>query len=109
MAREKHLEALIQKEIGRMPGLTEKAMFGGLAWMLDGHLLCAARDDGMLVRLGKGQDAWALQIDGIVAMRLGDRPMTGWVRCGANVYDDATLRKRLISQAITFVGSLPPK
>ena len=109
MARERHLEALIQKDLGPMPGLTEKAMFGGLAWMLDGHLLCAARDDGMLVRLGKGQDAWALRIDGVMPMRVGDRPMTGWVRCGPNVYDDATLRKRLISQAITFVGSLPPK
>lgn len=84
-------------------------MFGGWAWLLRGNLLCGARDDGMLVRLGKGRDAWALQIKGIVPMLSRGRTMHGWVRCGPEVYGEETLRKKLLSRAVEFVRSLPEK
>lgn len=109
MARDKGLEELIHAELGQLPGISGKAMFGGWAWLLRGHLLCAARHDGMLVRLGKGLDAWALEIDGVVPMRSGGRIMQGWIRCGPDVYDDAALRERLLSCAIEFTRSLPDK
>ena len=53
-------------------------MFGGCARLLHGHLLCGARADGMLVRLGKDLDAWALEIDGVVSMMSRGRVMQGW-------------------------------
>lgn len=55
-------------------------MFGGRMWLLHGNLLCGAREEGMLVRLGKGQDAWALEVDGIEPMYPGTRRMRAWVR-----------------------------
>ena len=45
MTRDKGLEALINDELDSVSGLTEKAMFGGWAWLLHGNLLCGARDD----------------------------------------------------------------
>lgn len=109
MARDEGLEELIRGELATIAGLREKAMFGGIAWLLDGHLLCAARDDGMLVRLGKGCDGWALKMAGVRPMINGGRPMTGWVRATESAFGDDALRARLIENALQFVRSLPPK
>jgi hypothetical protein len=91
------------------PGLTQKAMFGGEAWIINGNLLCAARDDGMVVRLGKDNDGWALQISGIVPMITHGRLMSGWVRADAEAFGDDALRHRLLDAALTFVRGLPAK
>ena len=84
-------------------------MFGGLAWLLNGHLLCGARQDGMLVRLGKGCDAWALALPGIVPMISRGRPMQGWVRAEPLAFGDDDLRGMLLRAAIGFVGAMPAK
>ena len=107
--RDRGLEELIYDELSSEPGITEKGMFGGWAWLLDGKLLCCARDDGMLVRLGKGNDEWALQTHGIVPMISGTRRMHGWVRADPEGYGDDKLRRKLITCALAFVGSLPVK
>ncbi|MCV9961081.1 TfoX/Sxy family protein [Pararhizobium sp. BT-229] len=109
MSRDAGLEELIRQELGERPGLSEKPMFGGLAFLLDGNLLCGARHDGMLVRLGKGNDGWALALAGIELMVMGDRQMNGWVRACEKAYGEDALRRRLISAAIDFVERLPGK
>lgn len=109
MSRDAGLEELIRQELGERPGLTEKSMFGGLAFLLDGNLLCGARNDGMLVRLGKGNDGWALALAGIELMVMGDNRMNGWVRAGPAAFGDDALRKRLLDSALAYVLSLPPK
>jgi hypothetical protein len=109
MARDEGLEELIEAELDNVGGLSQKAMFGGLCWMLHGNLLCAARDDGLLVRLGKGHEGWAIATDDIVPMISGKRPMSGWVRAGPDAYGDDALRRRLLDAALTFVRTLPAK
>ncbi len=109
MARDLGLEELIEAKLEDLHGLVRKRMFGGLAWMLDGHLLCGASDRGMLVRLGKGNDGWALEIDDIAAMVMSGRRMEGWVRAGPDAYGDDALRQRLLNGAIAFVRTLPPE
>lgn len=64
MARDEGLEALLSEDLQDERGLSEKAMFGGVAWLLNDHLLCGARADGLLIRLGKDKDAWALALPG---------------------------------------------
>ena len=109
MARDAGLEELIRNELP--PGLrvTEKPMFGGLAWLLDGNLLVGARNDGMLARLGKGADDWALALPDVEPMISAGRTMSGWVRAGPEAWGDDALRARLIAAALTFVKDLPPK
>jgi hypothetical protein len=109
MARDRGLEELILDDIGSLPGLSDKKMFGGLAWMLDGHLLCGARDVGMMVRLGKGNDGWALDLPDVAPMVMSGKQMPGWVRAGPDACADDDLRKRLLDAAIAFVRTLPPK
>ncbi len=84
-------------------------MFGGWAWLLNGNLVCGAREDGMLARLGKGRDGWALALAG---HRPDDLARTGDVGLGARgtpAYGDDALRQRLLSAALEFVRSLPGK
>lgn len=107
--RDPGLEELVRDDLGPLPGLSDKKMFGGLAWLLDGHLLCGARDVGLMVRLGKGNDAWALEHPDIGPMVMQGRAMSGWVRAGLDTCADDELRKRLLDAAVAFVRTLPPK
>jgi hypothetical protein len=109
MARDLGLEDLIREDLPRELALTEKAMFGGWAWLLNGNLLIGARSDGMLARLGKGNDAWALGLPDVSRMISRGRTMNGWVRAGPSAYGDDAVRTRLIEAALSFVRRLPPK
>ena len=109
MARNKVLEELLGDDLAQVRGITEKAMFGGWAWLLEGNLLCGARNDGMLARLGKGNDAWALAMPGIEPMMMQGRQMHGWVRAAPKVYEVDKLRRKLLKAALDFTQSLPKK
>ena len=109
MARDEGLEELLRADLEAVRGLTEKAMFGGRAWLMNGNLLCGARDDGLLARLGADKDGWALQTPGVAPMISRGRPMRGWVRAAPEAYGDDALRRKLIDAALAFVRTLPGK
>jgi TfoX N-terminal domain len=109
LTRDRGLEELLREDLAAELGLTETSMFGGWAWLLDGRLLCGARDDGMLVRLGRDRDGWALAMPDVVPMMSGRRRMHGWVRAGPSAFGDDRLRRRLIDAALAFARSLPAK
>ena len=109
MARDKGLEELLENALEGVGGLTQKAMFGGMAWLLHGNLLCGARQDSLLVRLGKDRDGWALKQPGIELMVSNGRPMNGWVRASAEVYGNDALRTKLLKAALEFNRTLPRK
>lgn len=109
MARDEGLEFILRNDLATQGGLSDKAMFGGWAWLLRGNLLCGARDDGMLVRLGKGNDGWALKLPHVGPMMSRGRPMSGWVRAGPEAYGDDEIRRRLLAAATAFVETLPSK
>lgn len=109
MARDAGFEELLRECIEGELGLTEKSMFGGWAWLLNGNLLCGARKDGVLARLGKDRDGWALAVPDVVPMVSGGRRMHGWVRAGPEALGDDGFRRRLIDAALAFVRTLPAK
>ena len=109
MPRDKGLEELLNGTLGSIPGLTQKAMFGGWAWLLHGNLLCGARTGSMLVRLGKDNEAWALKVRGVAPMMMRERRMYGWVRATPEAYANEALREKLITGALTFNRTLPKK
>src|ERR1700754_1869017 len=101
---------MVRAELEDVGGLTEKAMFGGLVWLLDGHMLCIASRRGMLARLGKGEDALAVAFREVQTRVMGDRAMPGWVRVTHEPsLEDEALRRRLIAAALSFVRTLPPR
>jgi hypothetical protein len=109
MARDPGLEELLNEDLGSPRGLSRKAMFGGWAWLLNGNLLCGARHDGLLVRIGKSNESWALKIPGVAPMVSRGRRMSGWIRAAPDAYGDDALRRKLLDAALEFSRSLPKK
>lgn len=109
MARDPGLEALMTDELADWPSIETRRMFGGMAWMYRGHLLCGARSDGILLRLGKGNDGEALKITGVAPMVMGERPMEGWVRLAPDRAADGALLADLLGRARAFVEGLPER
>ena len=77
------------------PGLVEKKMFGGIGFMLHGNMTIGTTAKGeLLVRIDPARQAEALAMPGAHQMRMGARPMTGFVAVEASgTPDDAALRR----------------
>ncbi len=83
-------------------------MFGGLCFMLDGHMLCGVHKGGGMFRIGKERSAMALRIDGVSEMEFTGRKMGGMVDVSDAVLADDERRGRLMAMAMENVQSLPP-
>jgi TfoX N-terminal domain len=61
MAFDEKLAARIRRRLGKRAGLSEKAMFGGLAFLLNGNICCGVHGAEMIVRLEPEDTARALR------------------------------------------------
>lgn len=107
MARDPGMEARLTADLTGTTGLVQTSMFGGLCRMWHGNLLCGADHTGLLFRLGKGRDLWALEPGIVQPMVMGDRRMMGWVRLPAAHAPGAALRRRLVAAAQDFAVTRP--
>jgi len=88
--------------------VTEKAMFGGVCFMLRDHMLCAASPRGYLFRIGKERSAAALSRPGVRMMKMNGRRYEGYLRVDPERCDARALREWL-NLAQEYVATLPPK
>jgi TfoX/Sxy family transcriptional regulator of competence genes len=89
--------------------ITEKKMFGGLAFLLHGHMVCGVHKGGAMVRVGKDRYDAALGLMGVTPMMFTGKPMVAMVDVAdASVEDDA-IRGTLLDMALATVRALPPK
>ena len=109
MPRDPGLEELVRSTLGDLPGLSEKAMFGGWAFLLHGKLLCGLRKDSLMLRVGPVNEAWALAIPHIVPVIMRGRRMSGYVRASSEAYVNDDTRQQLLDAAVAFTHSLPDK
>ena len=109
MAFDEALAGRIRKHLGKRGGLTEKKMFGGLAFLLKGNMCCGVSGQDLLVRLDPARTDQALAEPHVRVFDLTGRPMKGWVLVGAQgLATDAALA-RWIKLAVDYAGSLPAK
>ena len=90
------------------PGLSERKLFGGLAFMLDGHMCCGIVGDELMLRIGADAAADALEREHVRPMDFTGRAMTGMVFVAPDALRGQTLR-RWVDQAVTFARTLPPR
>jgi TfoX/Sxy family transcriptional regulator of competence genes len=108
MAYDPGLAQTLRDALADLP-ITEKKMFGGLAFLLNGHMVCGVHKGGAMVRVGKDGYAEALALKGVSPMMFTGKPMAAMVDVAdATVADDA-VRGRLLAMALTTVRALPPK
>jgi TfoX/Sxy family transcriptional regulator of competence genes len=108
MAYDEELAERIRQTMLGEPGLSERNMFGGLAFMLDGHMCFGVVGNDLMLRLGKDQAAQALEQPHVRRMDFTGRPMASMVYIAPEGLDEDTL-KHWLTQAATFARTLPPK
>ena len=81
MAYDETLAERIRELVAGQSGITEKKMFGGLAFLLHGHMsVSASGQGGLLARIDPASTADALAREQVSRMEMRGRTMDGWVR-----------------------------
>lgn len=99
----------IRAELGTRAGLTEKQMFGGIAFLLQGNVCCGVRGDEMIVRLDPEQTEKTLAEKGTRIFDITGRPMKGWILVSASALTPKSALSKWVRRGVAYAGSLPPK
>ena len=110
MAYDEELADRIRDAVAGEPGLTEKKMFGGLAFLVHGHMaVSASSKGGLLLRCDPAETAALLAPPHVDRFEMRGREMDGWLRVDPEVVatdDDLTL---WAERGLAYARSLPPK
>jgi TfoX/Sxy family transcriptional regulator of competence genes len=110
MAYDEDLADRLRELLADENGITEKKLFGGLAFLLHGNMsVSASRTGGLLVRIEPSDTEACLKRAHVTLMTMGGRTMEGWVL----VAPDGLRTKRelaaWVKRSVTFARTLPPK
>ena len=109
MAHDEKLASRLRRLLESTPDVTERKMFGGLVFMLRGHMLVGIVDRNLMVRVGPEQYVHALSQRHAKPMDFTGRPSRGMVYVQPGGVRDAAALKKWIALAESFVRSLPAK
>ena len=108
MAYNVDIAARVQKVLEGREGLTQRKMFGGIAFMLNGNMCCGVTNDDLMVRVGADGLEDALGQPHARPMDFTGRPMKGFVFVDISAVRDRVLRQ-WVQRGVTFAESLPAK
>ena len=110
MAYDEELAQRIHHLLDGEPGVTSKKMFGGLGFMVEGHMAVAAASQGSLMVRADPADGeeWT---DGasVTPMEMRGRPMAGWLLVAADALTGDDQLQLWVDRGVAFVRTLPPK
>ena len=104
-------DALARRVRNRMqdePGMSEKKMFGGLAFLTAGNMTVGVHGDDLIARIDPAAMDEALAEPGVRPFDMTGRPMRGWILVASDGLADDDL-ERWIARALSYVETLPPK
>lgn len=110
MTYETELADRIRRTLREHPEITERKMFGGLAFLLAGHMAAVASGrGGLMVRVDPDRGQASIDAGAAEPAVMRGRPMRGWLRIAtADVATEAELA-HWVEMSIAFVRTLPPK
>jgi hypothetical protein len=107
MAYDEELADRIRELVADEKGVTEKKMFGGLAFLVGGNMAVAASGQGgLLVRVDPTK-SWTGA--GVEPMVMRGKAMEGWLRVGAAQVQQKRQLAVWVRRGVTYARSLPPK
>ena len=114
MAYDERLAARIRETVSDVVAgepVEEKKMFGGLAFLLGGHMAVAASGQGgLMVRVEPAETAALLEEPGASPFEMGGRgAMDGWLRVSSEAVEDDDDLARWVDRGLAYARSLPPK
>lgn len=89
--------------------VVERKMFGGLTFVVSGHMCCGVQDDRIMVRVGPDAYERSLRHLGVKPFDVTGRPMKGMIWVEANALRSSSQLKNWVGKGLTYVRSLPPK
>lgn len=110
MAHDEDLAVRIRALLDDEPGVEERRMFGGLAFLVDGHIAVAASGrGGLMARVDPAEADGLLDRPHCEPFEMRGRPIEGWIRvAAAGVETDDALRP-WVARGLGIARSLPPR
>ena len=100
------IRAVVQAE----PGLTEKTMFGGLAFLIHGNMaVSASSKGGLLLRIDPADGESLIRQPHADRFEMRGRQMSGWLRVDAAAVETDDDLRRWVDHGVAYARSLPPK
>jgi len=91
-------------------GVTERKMFGGHAFLLNGHMAVAASgQDGLMVRVDPDETDLLVTEDGVARFEMRGRSLNGWLLVEPSAVGSDEQLRRWVDVGLEYAGSLPPK
>jgi TfoX/Sxy family transcriptional regulator of competence genes len=110
MAYDDDLAHRIREQLGDERGVTEKAMFGGLAFLLDGNMAVGISNSGeLMVRVGPDASDEALARPHTRVFDMTGRPMKGWILVSAEGFATKRQLGGWVRRGVAFTRTLPAK
>ncbi len=110
MPYDRELADRLRLSLDGEPGVTEKSMFGGLAFLVHGHMAVAASSDGgLMVRVDPADTAALVEEPGARRFAMRGREMDGWLLVDAAVVEDDVALRSWRDRGVAHARSLPPK
>lgn len=109
MAYSEELAGRIRDVMADRIDVTERKMFGGIAWLVNGHMACGTLGEDLMVRLDREDADEALREEHVRPMEFTGRPMRGFITVDAAGIEDVEDLRRWIEDGVGFAASLPPK
>jgi hypothetical protein len=110
MAYDEELADRIRAEVAGEKNLTEQKMFGGLAFLVGGHMAVAASGRGGLMLRCDPDEAEALLAEpGAHEFEMRGKAMRGWLRVDATTVADDEALATWVARGTAYARGLPPK
>jgi TfoX/Sxy family transcriptional regulator of competence genes len=110
VAYDEDLADRIRELLGGDPDVSEQKMFGGLSFLIRGHMAVAASGQGgVLVRVDPAESDRLVETSSATLMDMGGRTMRGWLRVDEDSVRTKRQLARWVGMGTTYVRSLPPK
>jgi TfoX/Sxy family transcriptional regulator of competence genes len=110
MAYDEDLANRLRELLADEGPLTEKRMFGGLAFLLHGHMsVTASRTGGLLVRIDPDDTDAALERPPTGRMEMGGRLLDGWITVAAEGVRTKRGLEPWVRRSLAYVKTLEPK
>lgn len=108
MAYDQRLADDVRARIGH-PDLTEREMFGGIAFMIAGNMAVGVSGDELMVRVGKDAHDDLVTQPGARIFDMSPRPMRGWIVVAPEGLATDPALDTWIQRGVAYAETLPPK
>jgi TfoX/Sxy family transcriptional regulator of competence genes len=110
MAYDEDLANRVRELLADEPAVTEKRMFGGLAFLVGGHMAVAASGQGgLMVRVEPGETEALVAEPHARPFEMRGREMRGWLRVDADGLSTKRQLEPWVARGVAYARSLPPK